>query len=306
MAISRAQAQKELVPGLNKLFGLEYAKYGEEHTEIYDTENSERAWEEELKLSGFGLAQTKTEGAAVVYDNAQEAFTARYNHETIVLGFAITEEAIEDNLYDSLSARYTKALAKSMSDTKQVKAVVPLNLGFSSFNSGDAVNLFSASHPTVFGGLNANRPSSGVDLNETAVENMWIQIAGWTDERGLLIAAKPQKLIIPVQLAFTAERLLKTGTGARTRVGTADNDISAMNQMGVFPGGYTINHRLTDTNAWFVKTDVPNGMKMFVRTPLKTTNDGDFDTGNFKYKARERYSFGVTDPLGIWGSPGST
>jgi hypothetical protein len=302
MAISRAQAQKELVPGLNKLFGLEYAKYPDEHMQIYETENSDRTFEEELKLSGFGYAQTKNEGQGVTYDNAQESFTARYTHETITLGFAITEEAVEDNLYDSLSARYTKALAKSMADTKQVKAVVPLNLGFTTYLSGDGVALFSASHPTVYGGVNANRPSVGVDLNETSVENMWIQIAGWTDERGLLIAAKPQKLIIPTQLAFTAERLLKT----TQRIATADNDISAMVSMGVFPGGYTINHRLTDTNAWFVKTDVPNGMKMFVRTPLKTQNEGDFDTGNFKYKARERYSFGVTDPLNMWGSPGST
>lgn len=302
MTISRAQLQKELVPGLNKLFGLEYAKYPEEHTAIFDIENSDRAWEEEQKLSGFGLAQTKTEGGGIVYDNAQEVWSAKYVHEVVALGFAITEEAIEDQLYDSLSARYTKALAKSMADTKQIKAAAVLNNAFStSYLGGDGQPLLDTDHPTVAGGVNANKPSVAVDLNETSVEDMWIQIADWTDERGLLIAAKPVKLIIPVELAFTAERLLK----AQGRVGTADNDIAAMVSMGVFPGGYTINHRLTDSDAWFVKTDVPNGLKMFTRAPLKTASEGDFETGNFKYKARERYSFGWTDPLGMWGSAGA-
>ncbi len=301
MAISRAQLLKELVPGLNALFGLEYKKYGAEWSELYETETSDRAFEEETKLSGFGLAQTKQEGSGIVYDNAQESFTARYTHETIALGFAITEEAMEDNLYDSLATRYTKALAKSMVDTKEVKAVVPFNTGFTAYTSADAVYMFSASHPTVAGGVNANRPASGVDLNETAIENMYIQIAGWTDERGLLIAARPLKLHIPPQLQFTAERLLKS----KYRVATADNDISAMLEVGVFPQGYSINHRFTDTNAWFVKTDVPNGTKHFQRAPLKSGSEGDFDTGNMRYKARERYSFGVSDPLGWWGSPGA-
>jgi len=301
MAISRAQLQKQLVPGLNALFGLEYKKYPEEHALVFDTESSDRAWEEELKLSGFGLAPTKTEGAAIIYDTAQEAWSARYTHEVIALGFAITEEAIEDNLYDSLSARYTKALAKSMADTKQIKAAAVLNNAFSnSYLGGDAKELCATDHPLVGGGTNANEPASAVDLNETAVENMWIQIAGWKDERGLKIAARPQKLIIPTDLAFTAERLLKT----QMRVSTADNDISAMVSMGVFPQGYAIMHYLTDTDAWFVKTDIPNGLKHFVRAPLKTATEGDFETGNFKYKARERYSFGWTDPLAIWGSPG--
>lgn len=301
MAISRAQLQKQLVPGLNALFGLEYKKYPEEHALVFETANSDRAWEEELKLSGFGLAQAKTEGGAIAYDSAQEAWSARYTHEVVALGFAITEEAVEDNLYDALAARYTKALAKSMADTKQIKAAAVLNNAFSnSYLGGDGKELCATNHPLIGGGENANEPTSAVDLNETAVENMWIQIAGWKDERGLKIAARPQKLIIPVDLAFTAERLLKT----QMRVGTADNDISAMVSMGVFPQGFAIMHYLTDPDAWFVKTDVPNGLKHFVRAPMKTGNEGDFDTGNFKYKARERYSFGWTDPLAIWGSPG--
>lgn len=302
MAISRAQLQKELVPGLNKLFGLEYAKYPEEHKMVFETETSDRAWEEELKLSGFGLAQNKNEGSAIVYDNAQEVWAARYTHETVALGFAITEEAIEDNLYDALGARYTKALAKSMADTKQIKAAAVLNNGFSSsYLGGDGKSLLATDHPTVAGGVNANRPSVAVDLNETSIEDMAIQVQKWTDERGLLIAARAKKLMIPVDLSFTAERLMKT----TLRVGTADNDISAMVSMGVFPEGYAVLHRLTDTDAWFVKTDVPNGLKHFVRAPLKTAEEGDFETGNWKYKARERYSFGWTDPLSIWGSPGA-
>ena len=303
MAISRAQLLKELLPGLNALFGLEYARYGEQHKEIYETETSERSFEEETKLSGFSAAPVKNEGAAIAYDNAQEAWTARYNHETIALGFALTEEAIEDNLYDSLSSRYTKALARGMAYTKQVKGAGVLNSGFSSaFTGGDGVALFSASHPLVSGGVNSNRPTTGVDLNETALEAAVIQIAAWTDERGLLIAAKPKKLIVPPALQFVATRLLET----ELRVGTTDNDINAIKNNGSIPGGYTVNHFLTDTNAWFLTTDVPNGMKHFVRTPMSTGMDGDFDTGNVRYKARERYSFGWSDPLGIWGSPGST
>ena len=303
MAISRAQLLKELLPGLNALFGLEYARYGEEHKEIYETESSERSFEEETKLSGFSAAPVKNEGQAIAYDNAQEAWTARYNHETIALGFSLTEEAIEDNLYDSLSSRYTKALARGMSYTKQVKAASTLNNGFNnSFTGGDGVALFSTSHPLVSGGTNSNRPTTGVDLNETALEAAVIQIAAWTDERGLLIAAKPKKLVVPPSLMFVATRLLET----ELRVGTTDNDINAIKNNGSIPGGYTVNHFLTDTNAWFLTTDVPNGMKHFVRTPMSTGMDGDFDTGNVRYKARERYSFGWSDPLGIFGSPGST
>ncbi len=302
MTISRAQLQKELVPGLNKLFGLEYKKYPEEHKAVFDMENSDRAWEEELKLSGFGLASTKQEGAGIVYDNAQEVWSAKYTHEVVALGFAITEEAIEDQLYDSLSARYTKALAKSMADTKQIKAAAILNNAFSSSQlGGDGKVLCATDHPLVSGGTNSNRPTVAVDLNETAIEAMYIQVAQWTDERGLLIAAMPQKLLVNINDAFTAERLMK----AQGRVGTADNDIAAMLTMGVFPQGYQVMHRLTDTDAWFVKTDVPNGLKHFTRSPLKTASEGDFETGNFKYKARERYSFGFTDPLAIWGSPGA-
>jgi hypothetical protein len=302
MAISRAQLLKELLPGLNALFGLEYARYGEEHKEIYETETSERSFEEETKLSGFTAAPVKNEGSAIRYDNAQEAWTARYNHETIAQGFSITEEAIEDNLYDSLSARYTKALARSMAYTKQVKAAAILNNGFSSaYPGGDGVALFSTAHPLINGGTNSNSPSTAADLNETSLENAVIQIAAWTDERGLLIAARPRKLIVPPSLQFVATRLLETSL----RVGTTDNDINAIKNNGSIPEGYTINHFLTDTNAWFLTTDVPNGMKHFIRAPLDTKMDGDFDTGNVRYKARERYSFGFSDPLGMYGSPGA-
>ena len=302
MAISRAQLLKELLPGLNALFGLEYARYGEEHKEIYETETSERSFEEETKLSGFSAAPVKNEGSAIAYDNGQEAWTARYNHETIALGFSLTEEAIEDNLYDSLSARYTKALARGMAYTKQIKAANVLNNGFSSsYAGGDGQALFSASHPLVSGGTNSNIPSTPADLNETSLENAVIQIAQWTDERGLLIAAKPKKLIIPVQLQFVATRLLET----ELRVGTNDNDVNALKNNGSIPGGYTVNNYLTDPNAWFLTTDVPNGMKHFVRSPLANSMDGDFDTGNVRYKSRERYSFGWSDPLGMWGSAGA-
>ena len=304
MAISRAQLLKELLPGLNALFGLEYNKYENESEEIYETETSDRSFEEDLKLSGFGQAAVKDEGAAIIYDNAQESFSQRYNHETIAMGFAITEEAMEDNLYDSLSARYTKALARSMAYTKQVKAAYPLNQGFSGgdYNSGVGVDLFSTSHPLVSGGTNANTPSTQADLNETSLENAVISIAGWTDERGLLIAAKPRKLIVPPNSMFTATRILDTDG----RVGTADNDINAIRHNGTIPEGYSVNHFLTDTNAWFIMTDVPNGFKHFTRTALETSMDGDFDTGNVRYKARERYSFGVSDPLGAYGSSGSS
>jgi len=302
MAISRAQLLKELLPGLNALFGLEYARYGEEHKEIYETETSERSFEEETKLSGFSAAPVKAEGAAIAYDNAQEAWTARYNHETIALGFSLTEEAIEDNLYDSLSARYTKGLARAMAYTKQVKAAAVLNNGFSAnFVGGDGVSLFNTSHPLVNGGVNANTPSTQADLNETSLENSVIQIAAWTDERGLLIAAKPKKLVIPPTLMFVATRLLET----ELRVGTNNNDINAIKNNGSIPEGYTVNHFLTDTNAWFLTTDVPNGMKHFERIPLSNSMDGDFDTGNVRYKSRERYSFGWSDPLGMFGSSGS-
>ena len=303
MAISRAQLLKELLPGLNALFGLEYTTYQQEHKEIYETEKSERSFEEETKLSGFSAAPVKNEGSAIAYDNAQEAFTARYNHETIALGFSITEEAVEDNLYDSLSARYTKALARAMAYTKQVKAAATLNNAFSSsYVGGDGVALISTSHPLVSGGVNSNRPATAADLNETSLENAVIQIAAWTDERGLLIAAQPKKLVIPPALQFTATRLLETNL----RVGTADNDINALKNNGSIPQGYCINHFLTDTNAWFLMTDVPNGLKHFERAALANSMDGDFDTGNVRYKSRERYSFGWSDPLGIFGSPGST
>jgi hypothetical protein len=303
MAISRAQLLKELLPGLNALFGLEYARYGEEHKEIYETETSERSFEEETKLAGFSAAPVKNEGSAIAYDNAQEAWTARYNHETIAMGFSITEEAMEDNLYDSLSARYTKSLARAMAYTKQVKAAAILNGAFTGGPTyGDGQVLCSTAHPLVSGGTNSNRPATGADLNETSLENAVIQIAAWTDERSLLIAAKPRKLIVPPSLQFVATRLLETSL----RVGTNDNDINALKNNGSIPEGYSINHFLTDTNAWFLLTDVPNGLKHFVRTPMQTGSDGDFDSGNIRYKARERYSFGVSDPLGIFGSPGST
>jgi hypothetical protein len=302
MAISRAQLLKELLPGLNALFGLEYARYGEEHKEIYETETSERSFEEETKLSGFAAAPVKNEGSAIAYDNAQEAFTARYTHETIAMGFSITEEAVEDNLYDSLSSRYTKALARGMAYTKQVKAAFVLNNAFTGGPTyGDGVVLCSTAHPLVSGGTNSNTPATPSDLNETSLENAVIQIAAWTDERGLLIAAKPRKLIVPPALMFVSTRLLET----ELRVSTADNDINALKNNGSIPEGYTVNHYLTDTNAWFLCTDVPNGLKHFVRTPMSTGMDGDFDTGNVRYKARERYSFGVSDPLGIFGSPGA-
>lgn len=302
MAISRAQLLKELVPGLNALFGLEYKRYQEEHKEIYETETSERSFEEETKLSGFGAAPVKKEGEAIAYDNAQEAWTARFNHETVAMGFSITEEAMEDNLYDSLSSRYTKALARAMAYTKQVKAASILNNGFNAaVTYGDGQPLFSASHPLVSGGTNSNRPATAADLNETSLEAAVIQIAAWTDERGLLIAAKPRKLVVPPGLMFVATRLLKT----ELRVGTADNDINALKTNGSIPGGYAVNHWLTDPNAWFICTDVPNGLKHFTRVAMSTGMDTDFETGNNRYKARERYSFGVADPLGMFGSPGA-
>ena len=303
MAISRAQLLKELLPGLNALFGLEYAKYGEEHKEIFETESSDRSFEEETKLSGFSAAPVKNEGSAIEYDNAQESWTARYTHETVAMGFSVTEEAIEDNLYDSLSSRYTKALARSMAYTKQVKAASVLNNAFtgSGVTYGDGQVLCSTAHPLVSGGSNSNTPATAADLNETSLEAAVIQIAGWTDERGLLIAAKPRKLVVPPNLMFVATRLLDT----EGRVGTADNDINALRNNGSVPEGYTVNHYLTDTDAWFLMSDVPNGLKHFVRTPMQTSMDADFDTGNSRYKARERYSFGVSDPLGIFGSPGA-
>lgn len=299
MAISRAQLLKELLPGLNALFGLEYKKYSEEHKEIFETESSDRSFEEETKLSGFGAAPVKAEGASIAYDNAQEAYTARYNHETIAMGFSITEEAIEDNLYGSLSSRYTKALARAMAYTKQVKGAAILNTAFTA-TYGDGVALCSTSHPLVGGGVNANKPATDADLNETSLEAAVIAISAWTDERGLLIAARPKKMIIPPALQFTATRLLET----ELRVGTADNDLNAIKTNGSIPEGYRINHYLTDSDAWFLLTDVPNGLKHFVRTPMSTGMDGDFDTGNSRYKARERYSFGVSDPLGIYGTSG--
>jgi hypothetical protein len=302
MAISRAQLLKELLPGLNALFGLEYSRYGEEHKEIFEVESSERSFEEETKLSGFSAAPVKDEGAAIRYDNGQEAWTARYNHETIALGFSLTEEAIEDNLYDSLSARYTKALARGMAYTKQTKAAAILNNGFSALaTGGDGQPLFSATHTLVNGDSNSNIPATLSDLNETSLEAAVIQIAGWADERGLLIAANPRKLIIPPASMFIATRLLET----EGRVGTSDNDLNAIKNNGAIPEGYAVNHFLTDTDAWFLTTDVPNGLKHFVRTPMATSMDGDFDTGNVRYKARERYSFGWSDPLGMYGAAGA-
>tara|TARA_R110002153_G_scaffold48588_5_gene137049 strand:+ start:8268 stop:9176 length:909 start_codon:yes stop_codon:yes gene_type:complete len=302
MAISRSQLLKELLPGLNALFGLEYQKYEDEHAEIYETENSERSFEEEVKLSGFGAAPVKNEGSAIQYDTAQEAFTARYNHETVAMGFSVTEEAMEDNLYDALSARYTKALARAMAYTKQTKSASLLNNGFTTFNSGDGVSLFNTAHSTVEGTNNSNRLATDADLNETSLEQAVIDIAAFTDERGLLIAARPRKLIVPPALMFVATRLLDTDL----RTGTADNDINAVRSNGSIPEGYRVNHYLTDADAFFVVTDVPNGLKHFVRTAMQTSMDGDFDTGNVRYKARERYSFGVSDPLGIFGSPGAS
>jgi hypothetical protein len=303
MAISRAQLLKELLPGLNALFGMEYSSYGEEHKELYEVETSERSFEEETKLSGFSAAPVKAEGTAIAYDNAQEAWTSRYNHETIALGFSITEEAVEDNLYDSLSKRYTKALARAMAYTKQVKAASVLNQAFAAgVTGGDGVSLCNTAHPLVSGGTNSNTFATQSDLNETSLEAAIIQIAGWTDERGLLIAAKGRKLIVPPALMFVAKRLLDT----ELRVGTTDNDINALRAMGAISGGFTVNHFLTDTNAWFLLTDVPNGLKHFVRTPLQNSMDGDFDTGNVRYKSRERYSFGWSDPLAIFGSAGAS
>jgi len=301
MAISRGQLVKELEPGLNALFGLEYKRYENQHLEIFDIENSDRAFEEEVMLSGFANAQIKPEGSGVVFDNAQETFTARYTHNTIALAFAITEEAIEDNLYDRLASRYTKALARSMANTKQVTAANVLNNGFSaSYPGGDGVALFSTSHPTIAGTFQ-NTLTTAADLNETSLEQALIDINNFTDERGLKIAARGIKLIVPAQLQFTAERLMKSSQ----RTGTADNDTNAIRSMGLVQEGYVINNFLTDTDAFFIKTDVPNGMKQFVRAPIKTAMEGDFDTGNVRYKARERYSFGWSDPRGMYGSPGA-
>jgi len=300
MAISRGQLVKELEPGLNALFGLEYKNYANEHAEIFDTENSDRAFEEEVMLSGFANAPIKAEGTGVTFDNAQETFTARYTHETLALAFAITEEAIEDNLYDRLASRYTKALARSMANTKQVKAAKVLNNAFGTANGGDGKELCATDHPIVTG-TEQNELSTAADLNETSLEQALIDIAALTDERGLKIAAKGMKMIVPSALQFTAERLMKS----TQRVGTADNDINAVVSMGMIPQGYAVNHYLTDTDAWFIKTDVPNGLKHFVRAPLKTAMEGDFTTGNVRYKARERYSFGFSDWRGIFGSPGA-
>jgi hypothetical protein len=299
MAISRGQLVKELEPGLNALFGLEYKRYENQHAEIYATETSDRAFEEEVMLSGFANAQVKPEGSGVVFDNAQETYTARYTMETVALAFAITEEAVEDNLYDRLSSRYTKALARSMANTKQVKSVNPLVNGFGTFTSGDGVSLFSTAHPTIAGTV-ANTLTVAADLNETSLEQSLIDIAAFTDERGLRIAAKATKMIVPSALQFQAERLMKS----EGRVQTADNDINAIRSMGMVPQGYRVNNFLTDPNAFFLITDVPNGMKHFVRTPIKTAMEGDFDTGNLRFKARERYQFGVSDFRGIFGSPG--
>jgi len=300
MAISRGQLVKELEPGLNALFGLEYKNYANEHAEIFDTENSDRAFEEEVMLSGFANAPVKAEGTGVSFDNAQETFTARYTHETLALAFAITEEAIEDNLYDRLASRYTKALARSMANTKQVKAAKVLNNGFGTADGGDGKELLATDHPIV-SGTEQNELTTAADLNETSLEQALIDIAALTDERGLKIAAKGMKLIVPSALQFTAERLMKS----TQRVGTADNDINAVVSMGMIPQGYAVNHYLTDTDAFFIKTDVPNGLKHFVRAPLKTAMEGDFTTGNVRYKARERYSFGFSDWRGIFGSPGA-
>ena len=301
MAISRSQLVKELEPGLNALFGLEYGRYDAEHAEIFETETSDRAFEEEVMLSGFGNARVKSEGGSIVYDNATETFTARYTHETIALGFAITEEAVEDNLYDRVSARYTKALARSMANTKQVKAANVLNNAFDSkFAGGDGVELCSTAHPLVAGTL-SNELATAADLNETSLEQALIDIAAFTDERGLLISTQGRKLIIPSELQFVAERL----TQSQLRVATADNDINALRNMGMIPEGYVVNHYLTDPDAFFIKTDIPNGFKLFQRSPIRTSMEGDFDTGNVRYKARERYSFGFSDPRCVFGSPGA-
>ena len=302
MAISRQQLAKELEPGLNALFGLEYNQYENQHLEIFDVENSDRAFEEEVMLSGFANAAVKSEGAAVTFDTAQEAFTSRYTHETVALAFAITEEAIEDNLYDRIATRYTKALARSMAQTKQIKAANVLNNGFdSSFPGGDGKELFATDHPTQSAGSLANELSTSADLSETSLEQAMIDIAAFKDERGFKIAARGLKLIIPSELQFTAERILRSPA----RVGTADNDLNALSSKGMLPQGYVVNNYLTDTDAFFIKTDIPNGMKMFNRANLKTAMEGDFDTGNVRYKARERYSFGFSDWRGMFGSPGA-
>ena len=302
MAISRSQLAKELEPGLNALFGLEYDKYDKEHLDIFDVESSDRAFEEEVMLAGFGNAETKPEGAGVNYDTAQEAWTARYNHDTIALAFAITEEAVEDNLYDKLAGRYTKALARSMNNAKQIKGANVLNNGFSSsYTGGDGKELLATDHPTVTGGDFKNELTTAADLNETSLEQALVDLADMIDERGLKVAVKATKMLIPSELVFVAERLLQS----QLRTGTADNDINAVRSSGMVPGGYVVNHYLTDSDAWFLKTDAPNGLKVFERSPLKTSMEGDFDTGNMRYKARERYSFGWSDPRGIFGSPGA-
>jgi len=301
MAISRAQLVKELEPGLNALFGLEYKNYENQHTQIYSIETSDRAFEEEVMESGFGEAPVKTEGSGVSYDQAQEVYTARYTHETIALAFSLTEEAVEDNLYDRLGARYTRALARSMAQTKQIKAAAILNGAFTTSIGGDGVVLCSTSHPTLSGPNLSNTLATPADLSETSLEQSLIDIAAFTDERGLKIAVQGLKLIIPKELQFTADRILKS----TLRVGTADNDINAIRNMGMVPQGYTVNNFLTDPDAYFIKTDAPNGMKMFERVSMKTGFEGDFDTGNVRYKARERYSFGFSDPRGMFGSPGA-
>ena len=304
MAITRAQLVKELEPGLNALFGMEYDRYENEHEAIFSIENSDRAFEEEVMLTGFGSAPVKQEGAGVNYDSAQESFTARYSHETIALAFALTEEAIEDNLYDRLSVRYTKALARSMANTKQVKGAGILNNAFNtggSYNGGDGVSLCNSAHPTALGPNFSNTPATAADLNETSLEQGIIDVAGFTDERGLKVAIQVTKMVVPKELQFTAERLMKT----TLRPGTADNDVNAVRSMGMVPQGYTVNHFLTDVDAWFLLTDAPNGLKMFQRSPIKTAFEGDFDTGNVRYRARERYSFGWSDPRGIYGSAGA-
>ncbi len=300
MAIARAQLMKELLPGLNALFGMEYARYPEEWKSCFEVENSDRSFEEETKLSGFGQAPVKQEGAAITYDDAQEAYTSRYTHETMAMGFSITEEAVEDNLYDSLSARYTKSLARAFQHTKEVKGADLFNSGFTGQVGGDGVSLFNTSHPLVNGAVNANRPASAVDLNETSLEAAIIGIGKWTDERGLKIASRPTKLLIPSDLQFVAERLMATDM----RVGTSDNDINALKSTSAVSGGYMVNHYFTDVDAWFLGTDIPNGFKHFVRVPMKTSMEGDFETGNVRYKGRERYSFGYSDPLAYYGSPG--
>ena len=302
MAISRAQLVKELEPGLNALFGLEYARYENEHTEIFITESSDRAFEEEVILSGFGAAPTKSEGSAVTFDDAQEVYTARYTNETIALAFSLTEEAVEDNLYDRLSARYTRALARSMAHTKQVKAAAILNNAFdSSYTGGDGLELISTAHTLANANTFANEPTTAADLNETSLENGLIDVSNFVDERGLKVALRGMKLVVPAQLQFIADRLLKS----ELRPGTADNDINAVRNLGMVPEGYTVNHFLTDTDAWFMLTDAPNGLKHFQRTPIRTAMEGDFDTGNVRYKAPERYVFGWSDPRGIYGSPGA-